>query len=227
MTSIFTVVKGQQKHRYTRSTNARLSKNILVTVRNALFRIKTYTTSAFPKIPVTNITIKMIGTTRSAMMLFSVFIVDQCSKDKLKCPKKEAFWFIPACSPDITQEMLLVLYWLSVLPRALAATSLTSVITWDFNKRKSRVLSAGKHWFMNSYLFLYKIDSHAGNCLICWQTNSNVDMKFLSLHSFWKHFLYSEQVRFEKKIPKRLEWTTLCHKRGSVSVFYILPTLFL
>lgn len=108
MTSIFTVVKGQQKHRYTRSTNARLSKNILVTVRKALFRIKTYTTSAFPKIPVTNITIKMIGTTRSAMMLFSVFIVDQCSKDKLKCPKKEAFWFIPACSPDITQEMLVI-----------------------------------------------------------------------------------------------------------------------
>lgn len=153
MTSIFTVVKGQQKHRYTRSTNARLSKNILVTVRNALFLIKTYTTSAFPKIPVTNITIKMIGTTRSAMMFFSVFIVDQCSKDKLKWPKKEAFWFIPACSPDITQEMLLVLYWLSVLPRALAATSLTSVITWDFNKRKSRVLSAGNIdlWIVTSF----------------------------------------------------------------------------
>lgn len=28
-------------------------------------------------------------------------------------------------------------------------------------------------------------------------------MKFLLLHSFWKHFLYLEQVRFEKKKSQR------------------------
>ena len=80
ITRTFTVVKGQQKQRYTRSTNARLSKNILVTVRNARFRIKTYTIRALPNIPVTKITMKIMGTTRTAIMSFSEsFMVDQCS----------------------------------------------------------------------------------------------------------------------------------------------------
>lgn len=151
-----------------------MSKNILVTVRNALFRIKTYTTSAFPKIPVTKITIKMIGTTRTAMMFFSgSFIVDQCSNDELKCPKKESLWFIPACSPDITQEMLLVLYCLSVLPRALAATSITSDnFTWDQPAQVARSFW-WQHWSMYSYLFPYEIDSPS--CLFCWHCQTKLN----------------------------------------------------
>jgi hypothetical protein len=82
----------------------------LVTVRNALFLIKTYTTSAFPNIPVTNITIKIMGTTRTAITSFSEsFIVDQFSYEKLEGPNKDSFSFISACKPDISVAKLLTI----------------------------------------------------------------------------------------------------------------------
>lgn len=84
-----------------RFINVRLSKNILVIVWNVLFCIKMYMMSVFLKILVINIIIKMIGIICFVMMFFFVFIVDQCLKDKLKCLKKEVFWFIFVCSFDI------------------------------------------------------------------------------------------------------------------------------